>query len=137
MAVRLPGDRMTLRTTRLRYTGPDAATVLRVWLRDEGHCFRCGGYLNSQDRGWHWAVQHRQARRAGGTRNPAINDPANLMILCTGCHTRVETQERRDAYANGWALRMNQDPELKPALHWRDGWVLLRSDHYEPAGGAS
>ena len=49
-------------------------------------CARCGKdvtYIQS-------SIQHRKARGMGGTNDPSINSPANLIVLCgsgtTGCH---------------------------------------------------
>ena len=79
-------------------------------------CARCGKditYVQS-------SIQHRKARSMGGTNDPSINSPANLIVLCgsgtTGCHGHVEVN-RREA-------RKYVDPHDVP-VQYKDGLFLL------------
>ncbi len=111
-------------------TGPDKATVNAVRKRDGYQCVRCGGACHGR-RGVDWSIQHRRARGSGGTRRPDANEPQTLILLCgsatTGCHGYVESH-RDEALANGWAVRLNDDPLTKPVQHWVHGWVYLTAD---------
>ena len=69
----------------------------------------------------------------GGTRNPAINLPGNLLTLCgsgtTGCHGRVEANPS-EAQHNGWSVSRYREPTATPVNTWR-GWMLLdHNGHY-------
>lgn len=84
-----------------RDTGPDRATVTLVVNRYAGCCLRCGKH-GSQ-------VHHRKPRGAGGTRDPKINSPENLVWLCLSCHEHIE-RHRKDAYRDGFLVARNADP---------------------------
>lgn len=90
-----------------RQTGPTAATVALVWERDNGSCLRCGRGLRFEGRGVEWSLHHRAPRGMGGTRQPWINKPGNLVTLCgsgvTGCHGWVEAN-RGQATEQGWLV---------------------------------
>lgn len=60
---------------------------------------------------------------------------ANLALLCgsatspKGCHNHVENSQRRQAYADGWAIRRGlRTAEDVPILHHSLGFVLLTAD---------
>lgn len=72
-------------------------------------------------------THHRINRGMGGSNNPALNQPANLLTLCgsgtTGCHGWV-TAHPRQAYELGLAVKRHRDPTEVPVFTWR-GWVFL------------
>lgn len=70
-------------------------------------------------------VHHRKPRRAGGTRDEAINSLSNLTLLCRGDHARVESR-RSLAYENGWLVHSWDEPGLVPFL--RLGRFVLFDD---------
>lgn len=83
---------------RNRNTGPSVAVRDFVYARDKccrahAHGFgldvRCDGGLQ---------IHHKLPRGMGGTSDPSINDPGNLVLLCQTHHTQVESN-RSDAYA--------------------------------------
>lgn len=137
-----------------RSTGPDAATVELVGERDGWRCVRCGHQV-SDERGVGWSVQHRRPRGSGGSRDPRLNQPANLVILCgsavTFCHGEVESN-RAASRAYGYLISQHspvapadvpvlvttypgsEDGHVLPEIEWRlldnDGsWV--RYEHQE------
>lgn len=74
-----------------------------VRTRDGHDCARCSrSILNYPS-----SIHHRLPRRMGGTRDPRINDPRNLIRICgtgtTGCHGEVESH-RTKALDEGWLL---------------------------------
>jgi 5-methylcytosine-specific restriction protein A len=85
----------------MRATGPDAKTRGLVMARDGGRCRRCGA-IGEQ-------IHHRLPRGMGGTRDKKINSPANLVVLCAGCHREIES-DRLDAYDTGWLVRRGFNP---------------------------
>jgi 5-methylcytosine-specific restriction endonuclease McrA len=87
----------------LRNTGPSKDERAEVYGRSGGKCERC--YHRTTD----MAIHHRLPRRMGGTSNPLINDPANLVLLCRACHDDVESN-RGNAYLFGWLLHADDDP---------------------------
>jgi 5-methylcytosine-specific restriction protein A len=120
--------------TRRRDTGPTAATVALVGVRDGWACASCGRSIAGGVRGVGWSVQHRVARGAGGSRRLELNLPANLLILCgsavgDGCHPRVERRGADDLAAGFWLRQWTDglptDPATLPVRHARYGLVLL------------
>lgn len=93
--------------------------------RDRYACVRCGAHIDTGSHGY--SLQHRIARGMGGTDDPAINRPANGIVLCgsatTGCHGRVESMAV-EAARNGWAVEGWADPTSVP-VKTPAGWVLL------------
>lgn len=121
-------------------TGPDRSTRDLVKERDDWTCASCGDPIIGQ-----WSIQHRVARGQGGTSNPAINSPANLILLCGsatspgGCHLACEQRDQR-MHDLGFWLTNGQDPAAVPVAHAVHGWVLLEPDGGVlpiPAGGAA
>lgn len=122
---------------RAKGTGPDRTTRELVLERDDYSCFCCGLPLLGEP----FSLQHRVARGMGGSSDPLINSPANLILLwgsaVTNCHARVENRYAADRIAGYW-LRSDQVPAETPVLHWRYGPVLLGHDgSITPIGGAA
>lgn len=73
-----------------------------TWERDRGRCLRCCRSLTGAR-----SLHHRFSRSMGGSRDPRLNDPRNLVWLCgsgiTGCHGWVESH-RTEATELGWLL---------------------------------
>lgn len=118
-------------------SGPTRKTRDLVIARDEGRCVRCSVFVVDPESGApvaQYSLQHRSPRGMGGTKNPVIDSPANLVVLCgtgtTGCHGKTETARAR-ARLHGWSVSRYQDPREVPMLHDRHGWVLV-GDTYSP-----
>ena len=66
----------------------------------------------------------------GGTRDPRINSPANLLFVCgsgtTGCHGWIESNRALSLEA-GLLLYRSDDPVQIP-VRLRHGTVLLHDD---------
>ncbi len=103
-----------------RNTGPDEKTRELVRGRFADRCVRCGGPGET--------IQHRDPRGLGGTVDPAINLPSNLLFVCgdgvRGCHGYMESY-RTQACAAGWLVRDGEDPAEVPVLTWTGARVLL------------
>ena len=106
------------------------ATRDLVYQRDGQSCVRCGVYANGG------SIHHRKARGMGGTRNPLIDMPAALLLLCgsgtTGCHGWVESH-RTKSLGQGFLLRDVALAEVIPVVtvfgpryFTNSGDVLLR-----------
>jgi 5-methylcytosine-specific restriction protein A len=107
-----------------RYTGPDEKTRLKVVGRAGMRCERCGkgaDYWLGAD------IHHRKPRRMGGTSDPEINSPSNLVLLCRGCHSEVESR-RAQALADGWLVYASGDPSRVPVNLPGFGPTLLTKD---------
>lgn len=108
-------------------SGPTAKTVEIVRARDSYRCVVCGASIHGQ-RGWDWSIQHRQARQMGGCKQPYINAPSNLLLVCgsgtTGCHGRIES-DRDWAKDHGWNIPRPLVPIEHPALLWPGDWLYL------------
>lgn len=102
-----------------RSTGPSSAVVDAVLERDHWSCIVCDDGVCG-DRGVDWSIGHRIPRGMGGTRDPRINLPSNLLTLCgsgsTGCHGAIEGVLRAMAYREGWLLQRHCDPLVIPVL---------------------
>jgi hypothetical protein len=112
---------------RLR-TGPDKKTRELVLDRDGYACVRCGCGLDT----WlGYSIQHRVARGMGGTSDPAVNSPANLVVLCgsatTGCHGFVESHPAA-ARVTGFRVDHGTDPATVPIRRRSGVWWLLLDD---------
>ena len=112
-------------------TGPDRATRDTVLERDDWRCVACGRVVLNQQ----FSVQHRRARGSGGSSDPRINAPSNLILLCGsatspgGCHLWCE---RRNSEAEdlGYVVSLNsrEDPASVPVHHALFGLVYLLDD---------
>ena len=104
-------------------TGPSPATRKAVEARD-GSCVVCGmRALNV------WPppqIHHRRPRQMGGTVREDTNGLANLILLCSQDHQRLESH-RTAAYRAGLLLRSNEDPAAIPVL-WHSRLVFLGHD---------
>lgn len=100
--------------TRRRILTADLAREIAK--RDLWSCVCCGVGVQG-DRGVSWSIHHRIPRGMGGTTDPRLNSPANLVLLCgsgtTGCHGSVE-HYRDKARERGLLLWRSQDPETVP-----------------------
>lgn len=102
----------------MRNTGPTRATV-RVVVERDGVCLRCRRAEIEQ-------IHHRQPRGLGGTRNPDINSPANLISLCAECHHYIEINRVKSRLA-GWLVSHWDDPKEIP-ISTPSGLVWLTDD---------
>lgn len=108
------------KTKRSAKTGPDRTTRDLVFDRDTG-CLICGaGPYGLQ-------VHHRKPRRLGGRSGQVINQPSNLILVCGGCHARIES-ERAWALDLGLLLHEAEDPAEIPVLHRLYGIAYLLDD---------
>ena len=61
----------------------------------------------------------------GGTRNPAIHHPSNLVVLCRACHQWIELN-RRVATEQGWLISKNDPRSASSVPVYAFGaWYLL------------
>ena len=99
-----------------RYTGPDSLTRAAVLLRDGARCVCCGLSVIGQQ----YSLQHRGARRMGGTRNSHSSCSCNLITMLgsgnTLCHGRVESKRDPHDKGRGYSLESWQVPALVPVM---------------------
>lgn len=122
-------------------TGPDRQTRQVVLERDNWQCACCGDPIDLPKG---YSLQHRVARGAGGSSNPDLNSPANLITLCgsatspDGCHQLAESRSKVMQRAGYWLTR-DQDPATTPVFHiLLGGYALLGVDgSLNPIGGAA
>jgi hypothetical protein len=127
--------RTSLRTSKekrsgRRDTGPDRTTRELVLERDDYRCAVCGDSIVGGVRSIH---HHRRNRGSGGSSDPAINAPSNLLTVCgdgtSGCHGWIgaNPDEAMDA---GFAVSLNSSdaPAQVPVDHAVYGLVYLRDD---------
>lgn len=105
-------------------TGPTARQAELVLKRSRGVCEVCGS-LGEQ-------IHHRKPRGMGGSKDPAINSPANLLLLCSRCHAGVES-DRDDARERGLLVRFDSLPTVTPVLLQRGRVLLTDEGDCEPA----
>lgn len=74
-----------------------------------------------------WSMHHRRPRGMGGSKNPALNQASNILLLCgsgtTGCHGWVESN-REEAYDLGLLVRMWQVPIETPVTLFHGTFLL-------------
>ena len=112
--------------TRYRNTGPRPDVVDAVYERAGHSCEVCLCAVGDR-RGEDHHIHHRRPRAAGGSKRPDTNSPANLLLLCPGCHSDIEAN-RTISYAMGWLIRQNQNPTEVAVLVHRDRWAYLTAD---------
>jgi 5-methylcytosine-specific restriction protein A len=99
-----------------RNTGPTPETRQAVMERDGFRCVRCGNVVFGEP-GVGFSLQHRIPRGMGGSRDPRLNLPSNLVLLdgsgTTGCHGEVESR-RSDAEAAGYLVPRHLDAAVVP-----------------------
>lgn len=105
---------------RARNTGPTPAVRQAVYARDMTRCVRCGSAVTL-------TVQHRVNRAMGGSSDPAINSPANLLTACQACNMAFEARPT-EAYRFGWKVRRPTDPATVPVWTTLGGWMLMGHD---------
>jgi 5-methylcytosine-specific restriction protein A len=105
-------------------------TVSVVQLRSAMCCERCGTVS-----AYRWSLHHRIPRGMGGSRDPKLNEPANILHLCgsgtEGCHGLVESN-RATAYEFGWLVRRGFEPSQVPFADLAGRWWLLHEDQKLP-----
>lgn len=103
----------------MRKTGPSKRQAELVVARADGVCEVCG-YAEAQQ------LHHRKPRGMGGSKDPAINEPSNLIHICQQCHSSIESK-RTQSEANGHIVRRYNEPVTTPLLR-RGTWVLLNDE---------
>lgn len=111
----------TKMTRRTRNTGPTPAVRDAVTARNGGTCLCCDARPGEQ-------VHHRKPRGMGGTSDPAVNRPSNLVWICAGCHASIE-RHRTLAYAEGWLVPYAADPASVPLLMPSSMVMLFDDEH--------
>lgn len=113
-----------------RRTGPTQEQKMVVLTRSRSMCERCGVTLYNRPSDIH----HRHPRKMGGTKAEWINQPANLVHLCSddprtgyvGCHTFIE-RNREEAKDTGW-LVSHREPVDVPVKDVAGIWWELDND---------
>lgn len=118
--------RVATEVPRQRDTGPTRKVRSLVLDRDDHSCVSCGAVLVGRP----YSLQHRVARGMGGSRQPWINSPVNLLVLCGtattpgGCHLLCE-QRDPGMHDRGLWLTTDQDPAEVP-VYVRSEWGYER-----------
>jgi hypothetical protein len=112
-----------------RDTGPARPTRLTVLERDEYRCSVCGQSVLEIP----FNIHHRRNRGAGGSSDPAINAPSNLLTVCgtgtTGCHGWIGSSPA-EALEHGYTVSLNSREATTdvPVVHAVHGVVYLLDD---------
>jgi hypothetical protein len=118
---------MVTQKSKRRPAGVSAETAETVLTRDGRSCVRCSKSIAGGERGVDFSIHHRIPRGMGGSRDPRLSSPANLLTLCgsgvTFCHGKVEAN-RTAALLQGFLLHRIQEPTEVP-VRTATGWVLL------------
>jgi 5-methylcytosine-specific restriction protein A len=121
--LRAIGVRLRGGGTTKKDTGPSSSVRSVVTARAQLCCERCGVSVK-------WAAHHhhhRRPRQMGGDTRPETNLPSNLLLLCSPCHSAVESS-RQISYERGWLVHAEHDPATRPVWLAGRGLVLLRAD---------
>lgn len=102
----------------------DEETRLNVLIRGNYRCERCG----KDALHFGISVHHRRPRMMGGSKNPDLHRPANLIVLCgsgvSGCHGWVESN-RQTARREGLLIQKVESAEEIPFKDSESRWWLL------------
>lgn len=104
----------------MKHTGPKGKAVNLVLTRAAESCERCGCARPEQ-------IHHRKPRGAGGSSDPAINLPSNLLAVCSPCHLAIE-RDRTVAREQGWLVRFEHDPAKRHVWLAGRGYCYLNDD---------
>ena len=108
--------------------GVSKSTRQLVLKRAGGACERCGIPFHSVVFS---SLHHRTPRGMGGTRNPRLNLPSNLVAICgsgtTGCHGDVESY-RKLAVKEGYIVSRYEEPAEQPIYLHLWGWTYLTDE---------
>ena len=130
-----------------RYTGFSPAIKVMIRVRagngdvKDACCEACGRWLGRHG----GQIQHRKARKAGGTSQAVISSVVNGGLLCgtpfTGCHGQCERRDQ-DMHDRGWWLEAWQDPVTDPVTTYGNTepvYLLLNGTYgdTEPDGGGA
>src|SRR4029077_18108047 len=83
---------------------------------DGGLCVACGTRFEE--------IHHRYRRGMGGSSDPEINSPANLLCLCGFHHRLAESQRTDAATVTGYCVPTLPAAFLTPVRSWQ-WWELL------------
>ena len=86
-----------------------------VIARDGGACVMCGNRFDE--------VHHRYRRGMGGSSDPEIHNPANLLCLCSAHHRRAESEREGFATTTGVCVPSLPAAFLTP-VRMTLGWAL-------------
>ncbi|RSS86992.1 hypothetical protein EF903_17930 [Streptomyces sp. WAC05292] len=125
-----------------RRTGPTDTVRLLVHQRDGGRCVRCDSPRDL-------TIHHRVNRGMGSSREEWINQPHNLLLVCTTCNSWFEDHPR-ESYSSGWKVRRPMRPDEMTVIYPGGAEYVLRADGtrarvmpprrtsapHSPAGGA-
>lgn len=80
-----------------------------LFMRDQYRCLHCGT-------GDQLSAQHRINRGAGGSRDPRVHAPSNLLTLCWPINAQLESDATLAELGRryGWKLTRDQDPLAVP-----------------------
>lgn len=83
-------------------------------------CDRCGLRVHNPQ------YHHRKPRRMGGSKDTAIGQASNALLLHPNCHEWIE-RHRTISYEQGWLVASYQEPSEIPVVRAGD-LVLLGDD---------
>lgn len=87
-----------------------------VIARDGNACVVCGQRFDE--------VHHRYRRGMGGSKDPNIHSPVNLLCLCSFHHRTAESLRTDVATPTGLCVPSLAAAYLTPVTHWAFGWAL-------------
>lgn len=88
---------------------------------------RSGGFCEVCAQAWAVQIHHRRPRALGGSRDPATNQPSNLLHLCLQCHQHIESH-RGQALRQGWLVRQAHNPKDVPVFLCSNGRAVFLDD---------
>ncbi|MFJ5142991.1 HNH endonuclease [Streptomyces sp. NPDC088707] len=103
-----------------RRTGPTDTVRQLVHDRDGGRCVRCNTPSSL-------TIHHRVNRGMGGAREEWINQPHNLLLVCTTCNSWFEDHPR-ESYGHGWKVRRPMLPGEMTVCYPDDHEYVLYPD---------
>ncbi|WP_330335640.1 hypothetical protein [Streptomyces sp. NBC_00536] len=91
-----------------------------VHQRDGGRCVRCDSLRDL-------TIHHRVNRGMGSSREEWINQPQNLLLVCTTCNSWFEDHPR-ESYSSGWKVRRPMLPGEMTVLYPGGSEYVLYAD---------
>lgn len=102
-----------------------------VFARADYRCERCFKRLHGV---FGHSVHHRRPRMMGGSNNPELHKPANLIVLCgsgtSGCHGWVESNRNRSR-EHGYLIHRVESAQEIPFRDDAGVWYLLDNEGFK------
>ena len=100
-----------------------SAKVKKLIRERDQYCWHCGSDTDL-------VIHHRRNRGSGGSKNPEINQPSNLMLICWYWNQAIESHYQSAEWSRMWGHKIAswQDYSHPVFDRYAMGWYVLKND---------